>query len=406
MLSRHWGNRLPLIAFVPVMPIKFRCPHCEQFLGISRAKAGTVTDCPTCGRTIRIPNLDGTRAPLPAPQLNLNDDQLREALGALASLGAKQDPSPLPEAAAERQPIRRTEPAPQAKLVPRFEEEPEVLAVAVPHVEDASDFSLVSDREVFEQLNRIPVVAPSRGSDVTRKIQVGPVGLFLAAFCSAVCGVGIGYAFTRAKTTPMPAAAASQPDAATLPPATPKPESEPAPTAQTGVTGTVTYENSPGQSRPDAQARILLLPMQRAGTARLAAIGLRVGAEETDQKLLQAGVAALGGAMTLADENGRFALPAVPAGWYGLLVVSHYQSRPQNLPVPGACRSLLEKYFERPEEGLGHVQLHFQELDLDGPREGIVVHFALLDTLGRAMPGDAGPAWVPIAQIHRRRDRT
>ena len=34
------------------MPIKFHCPHCEQFLGISRGKAGALTDCPSCGRTL------------------------------------------------------------------------------------------------------------------------------------------------------------------------------------------------------------------------------------------------------------------------------------------------------------------------------------------------------------------
>src|SRR5262245_57683335 len=68
------------------MPIKFRCPHCEQFLGISRGKAGALTDCPSCGRTIRIPELDGSIRPLPGAELNHKDADLAQALDALAQI--------------------------------------------------------------------------------------------------------------------------------------------------------------------------------------------------------------------------------------------------------------------------------------------------------------------------------
>lgn len=77
------------------MPIKFRCQHCRQFLGISRAKAGEVFDCPTCGRTIRVPDLDGKVKPLPKPGLNLEDSRLASALNELASIDR-------PDAASER----------------------------------------------------------------------------------------------------------------------------------------------------------------------------------------------------------------------------------------------------------------------------------------------------------------
>src|SRR5262249_59525811 len=30
------------------MPIRFRCPFCNQLLGIARRKAGTAVQCPTC----------------------------------------------------------------------------------------------------------------------------------------------------------------------------------------------------------------------------------------------------------------------------------------------------------------------------------------------------------------------
>jgi hypothetical protein len=68
------------------MPIKFRCHQCRQFLGISRSQAGGVVDCPTCGRTIRVPDLDGTVKPLPKPKLDPKDSKLAAALNELASI--------------------------------------------------------------------------------------------------------------------------------------------------------------------------------------------------------------------------------------------------------------------------------------------------------------------------------
>ena len=76
------------------MPIKFRCQQCRQFLGISRAQAGEVVDCPTCGRTIRVPELDGTVKPLPEPGLKFDDTRLKNALDEIAQIG---DETPLKE---------------------------------------------------------------------------------------------------------------------------------------------------------------------------------------------------------------------------------------------------------------------------------------------------------------------
>lgn len=68
------------------MPIKFRCQHCRQFLGISRSKAGEIFDCPTCGWTLRVPDLDGSIKPLPDPGLDMGDSKLAKALDELASI--------------------------------------------------------------------------------------------------------------------------------------------------------------------------------------------------------------------------------------------------------------------------------------------------------------------------------
>src|SRR6202011_4429534 len=38
------------------MPIRFRCAYCNQLMGISRRKAGTVVRCPTCGGQLVVPH--------------------------------------------------------------------------------------------------------------------------------------------------------------------------------------------------------------------------------------------------------------------------------------------------------------------------------------------------------------
>src|SRR5438552_5589833 len=41
-----------------LMPIKFRCAYCNQLLGISRRKVGSVVRCPTCAGQVVVPTAD------------------------------------------------------------------------------------------------------------------------------------------------------------------------------------------------------------------------------------------------------------------------------------------------------------------------------------------------------------
>jgi hypothetical protein len=38
-----------------IMPIRFRCGHCNQLMGIGHKKAGTVVRCPTCTSEVTVP---------------------------------------------------------------------------------------------------------------------------------------------------------------------------------------------------------------------------------------------------------------------------------------------------------------------------------------------------------------
>lgn len=48
------------------MPIRFRCGHCNQLMGIARRKAGMSVHCPTCHAQVVVPQPDA-ESPPPEP---------------------------------------------------------------------------------------------------------------------------------------------------------------------------------------------------------------------------------------------------------------------------------------------------------------------------------------------------
>lgn len=79
------------------MPIRFRCAYCNQLMGISHRKAGTVVRCPKCAGQVVVP--EDAPAPEPgappgpeAPNL-LEDPELELLLaGAANDVGGKAKP--------------------------------------------------------------------------------------------------------------------------------------------------------------------------------------------------------------------------------------------------------------------------------------------------------------------------
>src|SRR5438128_461341 len=48
------------------MPIRFRCQHCNQLLGISRRKAGNRVECPSCHASLLVPSVSSEPEPAAA----------------------------------------------------------------------------------------------------------------------------------------------------------------------------------------------------------------------------------------------------------------------------------------------------------------------------------------------------
>lgn len=373
------------------MPIKFRCPHCEQFLGISDSKAGSITDCPMCGRSLRVPGLDGTVAALPAPQLNLQDEQLRAALGALAALHEPESstrptpsttasllPRPEPIVTSQQTPHKLESPSrlpaaqlvvPQAEVVTsqRFIEA-ETITAATPHAEVISEFSQ-ADLALLEQLCQQPPASgfppiAARSAVKNLRYQFSPGMVLSACGISLLCGLLIGLAVGRmserpADPTVQPAGAEQLQAAVELAPVPAVPVVFPE------VHGVVTYSGATADAKPDDGARILILPLQRPGVAKLSHAGFRVGADETSRQLLATAAEVFGGDFELADSQGHFRVAVTHPGRYGLLVASKYQSRAESIPITENCQTFLARYFDRPELVIGNVEYQFFELNLD-----------------------------------------
>jgi len=79
------------------MPIRFRCPHCQQLLGIAHRKAGRIVDCPTCHNQLLVPK--ASKEPEPeAPPAEAKSPALfeRSDFDAVLRGPASPQPAPLP----------------------------------------------------------------------------------------------------------------------------------------------------------------------------------------------------------------------------------------------------------------------------------------------------------------------
>jgi phage FluMu protein Com len=149
------------------MPIRFRCKHCHQLMGIARRKSGTEVQCPTCREMVQVPNEDE----LPAP--------------AVASAGkeeapAKANPHPVFERSDFDEVLRGEEeekPARPARAVPAARPERNLAAAAgrVPNYD-------VEPHAMSPALSQ-PIAAAPNGIFVssTRLTIVAVVGIILLA---------------------------------------------------------------------------------------------------------------------------------------------------------------------------------------------------------------------------------
>ncbi len=347
------------------MPIKFRCPNCRQFLGISRAKAGTLSDCPSCGRTLRIPALDGSLAPLPAPKLNLEDSELREALGALACLDEEGHAAELEFAQVEQPSLEQSQPEFAAEI-----DQPVIVVEPVeppaPEADALPETPVPIDEQLEELANlglAVPIIESERVADRSR---------FNPRFVGLIVAIAVLLAFFTGRLT-APGNISNSSDESLKnhqnhPEIIHKPVIEKGIAnphlAITSISGRLTYVSMSGDVRPDKGARILVLPKERLGISKLSGDGFRVGANDVDQDVLNASAIALQGAFAFADADGNYQIGKLTPGEYSVLIESRYQPRDDSQQLQPNVLSFLKQYFQQPSRVLGQIQHVYQEINV------------------------------------------
>ena len=395
------------------MPIKFRCDYCRQLMGIAHNKAGSLIDCPSCGRRLRVPNLDGSVAPQPSPKVDHADDGLRRALDELALIGLTDDepeskpqtsgavlpepseliaksPLPPPGGRPEASPLapataRAGGPAaatvvtppvkPTVQLVNSLALEPlpqqvvmeppprSPTAGASPPVQSVSLAGSSPEEILAELANQAapqrPAAIAAPGPVVIRGYSLSLV--LLVAVLSFAAGIAAGWGLGRVYVVQRIADVKA--DTAVTTPVE-------APVAKPLVRGHITYRNAQGQLEPDAGANVLILPVKPENPLKkLPALGLRPNDDHAAHELASKSLSGQGGRLAIVDDEGSFQLELPAAGDYRLLVLSHFQGHPQDADTDTTSKQILEeleKLFERPEQLIGKLAFKMAEIKHKG----------------------------------------
>jgi hypothetical protein len=359
------------------MPIKFRCEHCHQLLGISRSKAGKVADCPTCGRSVRVPELDGRRDPVPPPQLDLNDSRLAGALDELAQIGLEPDEAAPAAAEPDHAPptpeVISPEPlASPVAIEPPAPVKPQEVPVSTP--QPAMDRSATND--ALSELARgggSPTTAETSPPAAMRQRRKSLFSLPVAGmlFGAVVVGFGLGFLVGQRATNDSASTTNGNGNGNGAEHAAPANGED---TATLAIQGRITYENEDGDRRPDRQARVLVFPQQRSGQRKLDITGLRASDSPEDFRSAAAAFRALGGDVTLVDEDGNFTISLPAAGTYHILVLSNYQPRDTDEAIEASLLNLLSQYFDRAEQLLGRAAFHSAQIRYKGAEPEVWDH--------------------------------
>ncbi|MBW3540025.1 MAG: hypothetical protein KY476_07140 [Planctomycetes bacterium] len=400
------------------MPIKFRCNHCRQFLGISRSRAGAVVDCPTCGRTLRVPNLDGTLDPLPEPGMDLGDSGLSQALDELARIGhgtgdggddLAADAGDDSEEITRKEPPRAIElpPAPEPiPIDPPPPADPLTSKTPVPPPptahgrsgrpregngnkgswpeDDALDTASPSqiarlrdlredDEELRALLDKLGIGLGDNAAPVPRdRFTPSPRRAVAVLAIAAVAAMGVGFLLGRwtapdASSGPHGNSQRKASGPSTAPGAAAPDSASKSLVKDVAVHGRITYRTPDGMTKPDQDARVLALPKERRGSAPLPAAAFRAtDADSPDFRLASASLMALGGDLALAGADGQYALQLPDAGSYTIVVLSNHLEQDELAASDGRLEAVLSAWFDQPARLLGTRRRHADTVQFDG----------------------------------------
>ncbi len=349
------------------MPIKFHCQHCEQFLGIARSRAGAVVDCPQCGRSLRVPDLDGRVRKMPPPTKNARSDTgLISALSELSALGTQTDagqstesthaPQPNPKRDAPERVDLQAVPLDRIADVPSQQDEDET--------DDDRPFALsesLSELAAFTD----PVIDGTAADDLLLEMRqvshpsASPLLIFFGSALLVLLGTAGGWWLGRSGDLNQPSEITNkEPDVEIIDETNAIVAAAPDRIRQAG---TVTYHDTSGTPRPDDGALVLLLPAVHEGSFRLHAKAFTKPAGDLDRMATLAALSAVGGAAVVSDEGGHYEFAAESLEGKIVVVVSRHQTRPADVPIPEDIAGLLTRWFDSTNHICGQLAIQMQQ---------------------------------------------
>ena len=353
------------------MPIKFRCQYCQQLLGISRSRAGAVVDCPRCGRSLRVPELDGSIRQMPDEKTSIRDDS--GLISALAELSVLDDFAEEPSASADP-PQSEPQKGP-VELPPVEVTEPVDVEISQPQkvVGEEEEEKPVPIRESLEELSSLKSEDGSELGSIRMEDQKAgsPLALIVAGICLIGAGFFVGQIFSSAGTDSETDATSTDDSDAGNTGEGKGDAAEADVRTDADVSGRITWQRGPGQE-PDADALILLLPVERIGSVRLHARSIKRAVTHQDFKTVLAGLESVGAYAVRADAEGQFAASPLLGPDVQVVVISRHHQRDEDLEIPRETDKLLAQYFDSTAHICG--QLAVRQLTYE-PGKPIEVQF-------------------------------
>lgn len=349
------------------MPIKFHCQHCEQFLGIARSRAGAVVDCPQCGRSLRVPELDGRVRKMPPPTKEARGDSgLISALSQLSELGTLAEGGPPAESLRSPQinPERVSPERVDLQSVPleRIEDAPPREESS--HPDEDGPFALsasLSELATFSD----PVIDGTNTNDLLQEMRevshpsASPLLISFGGALLILLGTAGGWWLGRSDHFNQPNDSADNgPDVKVIQNEGEAPEKASDLIRQSGA---VTYQDSSGTTRPDDGALVLLLPVRHEGSFRLHAKAFTKPAGDIDRIATIAALSAIGGAAVVSDEAGRYELQTESLAEKVVVIVSRHQMRPADVAIPEDIGAFLNSWFDSTHHICGQLKIQMKQ---------------------------------------------
>ncbi|WP_437185474.1 hypothetical protein SH668x_002580 [Planctomicrobium sp. SH668] len=338
------------------MPIKFYCPQCDQLLGIAMSHAGRTADCPACGESLLVPGIAGLHNAVPPPIPGEDAADLKVVIASLLELELPNEDSDPPLARAER--VERPS-FQHAEVFVLPQRDAGYVAEPIVRVsEDSGNEESLSSGQILEGLAREERPSTKQSRNRNSLLKTGVLLLVGMAAGGVLGGMLSSHFSHRVSGVSNPEEHDSP--AVVFPHVAEKGDS----TVDLRVTGSVTVEQPTGEDRPEAGARVLVLPLKRVGSSKLSATGFRIGADDVDQQILALSVERLGGGFQLTNDAGMYDVQVSRPGKYRLLIGARSQLRPDSQALLSDCREFLADYFEKPEQVLGASDYQIYTLEV------------------------------------------